>query len=212
MAKTPKRTEGVRARKAAGGGGTELARLRKILRSIPGAVEKLSHGEPTWFTGEKGRVFAMFDNHHHAGAHISVYVPAPPGLQQNARHGRTGALLGAALRRPQGLGGAHPRSESRLGPGGAAGPGCVRRDGPAEAALTRFIQRGYSVPALLCRMPGGGAAPLDALIRLAASWPFCRRSAPPHRPIGSRRTPSGLCPRPHGVSCRSDGAQDQVPD
>lgn len=82
MAKTPKRTEGVRARKAAGGGGTELARLRKILRSIPGAVEKLSHGEPTWFTGEKGRVFAMFDNHHHAGAHISVYVPAPPGLQQ----------------------------------------------------------------------------------------------------------------------------------
>jgi hypothetical protein len=72
----------VRARKRAGGGRAELARLRKILLAIPGAIEKLSHGEPTWFTGDPGRVFAMFDNHHHGAAHISVYLPTPPELQR----------------------------------------------------------------------------------------------------------------------------------
>lgn len=70
------------ARKAAGGGGRELARLRKILLAFPGATEKLSHGEPTWFTGEKGKVFAMFDNHHHGAPHISVYLPTPPEVQE----------------------------------------------------------------------------------------------------------------------------------
>jgi hypothetical protein len=82
MASTPKRKQTVRARKAADGGQAELARLRRILLAIPGAIEKLSHGEPTWFAGEKGRVFAMFDNHHHGAEHISVYFPTPPGLQQ----------------------------------------------------------------------------------------------------------------------------------
>jgi predicted DNA-binding protein (MmcQ/YjbR family) len=79
-ASTPPRS--VRARKAAGGGAAEGARLRRICLAIPGAVEKASHGEPTWFTGPRGKVFAMFDNHHHGGAHVSVYVPAPPGVQQ----------------------------------------------------------------------------------------------------------------------------------
>jgi hypothetical protein len=60
----------------------ELERLRKICLAIPGAVEKLSHGEPTWFAGEKGKVFAMFDNHHHGGEHISVYVPATHEVQE----------------------------------------------------------------------------------------------------------------------------------
>jgi predicted DNA-binding protein (MmcQ/YjbR family) len=77
-----KKAGGVRARKAAGGGGAELERLRKICLAIPGAVEKPSHGEPTWFTGPKGKVFAMFDNHHHGGAHISVYVPASHEVQE----------------------------------------------------------------------------------------------------------------------------------
>lgn len=80
--KRPPKTTGVAARKAAGGGTTELERLRKICLAIPGAVEKLSHGEPTWFTGPKGKVFAMFDNHHHGAAHISVYTPATLDLQE----------------------------------------------------------------------------------------------------------------------------------
>jgi predicted DNA-binding protein (MmcQ/YjbR family) len=70
------KTKGVQARKASGAGASELAKLRKICLAMPGAIEKLSHGEPTWFTGEKGKVFAMFDNHHHGAAHISVHVAA----------------------------------------------------------------------------------------------------------------------------------------
>ncbi len=72
----------VDTRKAAGGGGKELAKLREILLAIPGATEKLSHGEPTWFTGPKGKVFAMFDNHHHGAAHISVYFAATLDAQE----------------------------------------------------------------------------------------------------------------------------------
>ncbi len=63
------------------GSGNPLARLRKICLALPDAQEKLSHGEPTWFAG-KGKVFAMFDDHHHGAAHVSVWVPAPPGLQE----------------------------------------------------------------------------------------------------------------------------------
>lgn len=72
----------VRVRKAKGAGGTELARLRKIISAIDGAFEKLSHGEPTWFVGPKGRCFAMFDNHHHGAEHISVYFPTPKEVQE----------------------------------------------------------------------------------------------------------------------------------
>jgi hypothetical protein len=45
-------------------------------------VEKLSHGEPTWFAGEKGKVFANLDDHHHGAAHLSVWVPLPLGAQE----------------------------------------------------------------------------------------------------------------------------------
>jgi hypothetical protein len=79
----PARTKStVRARKAKGAGGKELARLRKIMSTIDGSFEKLSHGEPTWFVGPKGRVFAIFDNHHHGAEHISVYFPTPVEVQQ----------------------------------------------------------------------------------------------------------------------------------
>ncbi|HVW24905.1 MAG TPA: MmcQ/YjbR family DNA-binding protein [Polyangiaceae bacterium] len=59
-----------------------LERLRKLCLSMPRAVEKISHGEPTWFTGENGKVFAMFDNHHHGASHIGVWVPTPPEIQE----------------------------------------------------------------------------------------------------------------------------------
>jgi len=48
--------------------------------AFPETLEKLSHGEPTFFAGGK-RVFAMFSNNHHNDGHIAVWVPAPPGLQ-----------------------------------------------------------------------------------------------------------------------------------
>ncbi len=62
-------------------GGDALARLREICLALPEAHEKLSHGEPTWFAG-KGKTFAMLDDHHHGAPHLSVWLPAGPGIQQ----------------------------------------------------------------------------------------------------------------------------------
>lgn len=59
--------------------GTQLKRVRLVCSSIPGTIEKTSHGEPTFFTPE--RVFAMFDDNHHGDGHVAVWVPAAPGAQ-----------------------------------------------------------------------------------------------------------------------------------
>lgn len=60
--------------------GTQLARVRRICLAIPGTIEKLSHGEPTFFTPR--RVFAMFANNHHNDGHIALWLPAAPGVQE----------------------------------------------------------------------------------------------------------------------------------
>lgn len=59
--------------------GVQIERLRRICVSIPGTIEKLSHGEPTFFTPK--RVFAMFDDNHHGDGHVAVWIPAAPGVQ-----------------------------------------------------------------------------------------------------------------------------------
>lgn len=59
---------------------SQIHRVRKICLKFPDAWEKLSHGEPTFFTGK--RVFAMFSNNHHDDGHIAVLLPAPPGKQE----------------------------------------------------------------------------------------------------------------------------------
>jgi hypothetical protein len=59
--------------------GEHLHRLRRLCLSLPGATEKLSHGEPTFFVSKK--VFAMFSNNHHNDGHIAVWLPAAPGMQ-----------------------------------------------------------------------------------------------------------------------------------
>jgi len=60
--------------------GTQIKRLRRVCLSIPGTMEKLSHGEPTFFTPK--RVFAMFANNHHDDGHVAVWLPAAPGVQE----------------------------------------------------------------------------------------------------------------------------------
>lgn len=60
--------------------GTQIERLRRLCLSIPGTIEKLSHGEPTFFTPT--RVFAMFANNHHDDGHIAVWLPAGTGVQE----------------------------------------------------------------------------------------------------------------------------------
>jgi hypothetical protein len=59
--------------------GVQLDRVRRVCGTIPGTVEKISHGEPTFFTPK--RVFAMFANNHHADGHVAVWIPAAPGVQ-----------------------------------------------------------------------------------------------------------------------------------
>ena len=58
----------------------QLQRVRKVCLSLPGASEKLSHGEPTFFVHK--RVFAGFSNNHHDDGHVAVLLPAAPGLQE----------------------------------------------------------------------------------------------------------------------------------
>lgn len=57
----------------------QLPRVRRICLGLPGAWEKLSHGEPTFFVGK--RVFTMFSNNHHQDGHIAVCLPVPEGAQ-----------------------------------------------------------------------------------------------------------------------------------
>jgi hypothetical protein len=59
--------------------GIQLKRVRRICASIPGTVEKISHGEPTFFTPK--RVFVMFANNHHGDGHVAVWIPTAPGVQ-----------------------------------------------------------------------------------------------------------------------------------
>jgi hypothetical protein len=58
-----------------------VERLREICLAFPEAIEKPSHGEPTWFAG-KGKVFATLDDHHHRAEHLSVWLPLPFGAQE----------------------------------------------------------------------------------------------------------------------------------
>jgi len=60
--------------------GAQIKRLRRICLSIPGAMEKLSHGEPTFFTPK--RVFAMFADNHHGDGHIAAWLAAASGVQE----------------------------------------------------------------------------------------------------------------------------------
>jgi hypothetical protein len=55
------------------------AQKTKTSSSIPGTVEKISHGEPTFFTPK--RFFAMFADNHHGDGHVAVWIPAAPGVQ-----------------------------------------------------------------------------------------------------------------------------------
>src|SRR5262245_6954491 len=51
----------------------ELTRLRKICMALPETVEKIAWSEPTWpVTG--GKMFAMYDNHHHGAVDLAVWL------------------------------------------------------------------------------------------------------------------------------------------
>ena len=93
-----------------------VARLRQICLEFPEAVEKVSHGEPTWFAG-KGKVFAMLDDHHHGSSHLAVWLPQPAGRQADLIDADPDALLPPALRGPQRLAGCRAGHRPGLGHG-----------------------------------------------------------------------------------------------
>ena len=59
---------------------TPVDRLRAICLALPGTIEKLSHGEPTWHAG--GRMFAQLDDHHHGADRLAVWLAAALGDQE----------------------------------------------------------------------------------------------------------------------------------
>ena len=64
-------------------------RVRIIIAGLPETSEKLSHGSPTWWGGNK--TFATYhDGSYHDGV-PAVWIKAPPGAQE--------ALVGAAPER-----------------------------------------------------------------------------------------------------------------
>jgi len=60
-------------------GEKHIGRVRRICEGLPETIERLSHGEPTFFVRKK--VFAMFSNNHHNDGHIAVTLPVPIGVQ-----------------------------------------------------------------------------------------------------------------------------------
>jgi len=56
-----------------------LHRVRRICIALPDTTEKISHGEPTFFTNKK--VYVIFANSYHHDGHVAVWIPSPPGLQ-----------------------------------------------------------------------------------------------------------------------------------
>ncbi len=57
-----------------------LARVRRICLALPGATERLSHGEPTFFAAK--RVFAMMSINHHDDGRLAVVIPLADGVQE----------------------------------------------------------------------------------------------------------------------------------
>lgn len=56
-----------------------VERVRRFCLALPETSERLSHGEPTFFAGQ--RVFVMFADNHHNDGRVAVWLPAPPGVQ-----------------------------------------------------------------------------------------------------------------------------------
>ena len=57
----------------------QIERVRRLCLALPDTIEKLSHGEPTFFVHNK--TFVMFANNHHNDGHIAVWLPTLPGVQ-----------------------------------------------------------------------------------------------------------------------------------
>ncbi len=62
-----------------GSGPPPLDRLRALCLAMPGATERISHGEPAWFVLDR-RLFVTFADRHHDDR-VSFWCAAPAGAQ-----------------------------------------------------------------------------------------------------------------------------------
>ena len=62
-------------------GNDALDRVRKIALALPEVNERISHGEPCFFVRDKRPICYFHDNHNGDGR-VSVWCPAPPGVQE----------------------------------------------------------------------------------------------------------------------------------
>jgi hypothetical protein len=58
-----------------------LKRLRRICLVLPETSERLSHGAPSFFIGEKKCFLMVLDDHHGDGI-FGIWCAAPPGNQE----------------------------------------------------------------------------------------------------------------------------------
>lgn len=58
-----------------------LPLVRAACLALPTATERLSHGAPTFFVGEK-KSFATFTHDHHGDGIVALICAAPPGAQE----------------------------------------------------------------------------------------------------------------------------------
>lgn len=62
-------------------GARELARVRKIVLALPEVNERVSHGAVCFFVRDK-RPLCYFHDDHRGDGRISMWCPAPPGVQE----------------------------------------------------------------------------------------------------------------------------------
>lgn len=62
-------------------GERELERVRGIALALPGVVERRSHGALCFFIQGK-RPLCYYHDHHRGDGRISLWCPAPPGVQE----------------------------------------------------------------------------------------------------------------------------------
>ena len=62
-------------------GDSPLDRVRRCCLALPGVTERLSHGAPTWFVGDRPS-FVTYHDDHHGDGRLALWCAAPAGAQQ----------------------------------------------------------------------------------------------------------------------------------
>ena len=62
-------------------GTRQLDRVRDIALALPAVTERMSHGAPCFFV-RNSRPLCYFHDHHRGDRRVSLWCPAPPGVQE----------------------------------------------------------------------------------------------------------------------------------